>query len=112
MNKVLVLLMLAVGLALVKALVVALSIALLLVVVWAFVTRPSETLASFGCVAIFGLAAAHPIAFIIALSVLGVVAVVLTGARRKSRGQTRLAEIDGDPPEQLLLADSSRHPPD
>jgi hypothetical protein len=112
MNRVLVLLMLAVGLALAKALVAALLITLLLVVVCALVTRPGETLASLGCAVIFGLACAQPIAFIITLGVLGVVAVVVAGAKRKSRGQTRLADIEGDPLEQLFLADGSRRPPD
>lgn len=112
MNKVLLLLTLAVGLALVKALVVALLIALLLVAVWALVTRPGETLASFGCVAIFGLATAHPIAFIIALSALGAVTVVLTHARRKSGGQTRLSDVEGEPRGPPLLVRDPRQSPD
>lgn len=91
MNKVLVLLMLAVGLALAKALVAALLITLLLVVIWALVTRPGETLGFLACAVIFGLASAQPIAFLITLGVLGVLAAVV-GAIRKPRRQLLLNE--------------------
>jgi hypothetical protein len=91
MNKVLVLLMLAVVLAIVKAVLIPLAITLLLVLVYAFVTRPRHTLVFLAALTLIGLASARPTAFIIALGVLGVVVVVVV-ARRKTRSQLLLTD--------------------
>jgi hypothetical protein len=85
------LMVLCVALAVLKAVLIALPIALLLVLAYSFVTRPGQTLVFLGVLTLFGLASARPLAFIIALGILGVVA-VLAGARRKSGSQLLLTD--------------------
>jgi len=80
------LLTLCVALAVLKAVLVTLVIALLLVLAYAFVTRPGGTLLFLGALTLLGLASARPIAFLIALGVVGV-AVVAADAWAKRRSQ-------------------------
>lgn len=91
MNKVLGLLMLAVVLALVKAVLIALMAALLLALFVSFIRRPGDTLVFLGCLTLLGLAGAQPIACVVSLGVVGVVAVVV-GARQKARRSPLLIE--------------------
>ena len=96
MKTVVALLTLCLVCAILKAVVVALVAALLLALLWSFVTQPRDTLLLLVTLALMGLANAHPIAFIVALGVVGVAGVV-AGAKRK-----RLAP--------LLLTDPRRGP--
>lgn len=91
MNKMLTMLMLAIVLATLKVAVMALGVALLLALLYSFITRPRDTLVLLGCLGLFGLASAQPLACIITL---GTVSVALVAA---SAWRTR--------PRQLLLTD-------
>lgn len=77
---------LCVALAVLKVALIALAVALLLVLTYAVVTRPAETLAFMVTLTVFGLASAQPVAFIITLGVVGV-AVVAAGSWLKSRNR-------------------------
>ena len=107
MSRFLTFLMLLIGLALVQAAAVALVVGLLLALLYFFATRPRETLLYLGSLALLGLASARPLAFIVALGVIGVAVV---WARRTERsgspqfpiaGRARLRpapRLDGDGP--------------
>lgn len=86
MSKLLGLLIFGVVLATLKAVLIVLVIMLLLALTFAFATRPRETLVFLGVLTIYGLASAQPIACIITLGIVGVVA-VMARTRRKSRGK-------------------------
>lgn len=92
MKWVLPLMVFCVGLAVLKAALIALAITLLLVVAYAFVTRPGETLVFLVALTLFSLASAQPLAFIVTLGVVRL-AVVVSGARAKARSQ--LSPNDG-----------------
>lgn len=77
MSKFLTFLMLLIGLAIIRAAAVALVACLLLALLYFFATRPRETLLYLGSLALLGLASARPLAFIVALGVVGL-GVVLT----------------------------------
>jgi uncharacterized membrane protein len=89
LRRLLLLLMGAVILAIVKAVLMALAIALLLALVYAFVSRPAETLLFLAVLAFLSLAIVRPMACIVTLGIVSVVAVV-ADARPKSRRQLRL----------------------
>lgn len=76
-------------LAIVQAALAALVVALAIMLLFYSVTRPRETLIFVGTLALFGLANAQPLAFIIALTAIGV-AVVTAGAWRRRRGQSQM----------------------
>jgi hypothetical protein len=78
-------------LAIVRAALIALAIATVLALIYAFLTRPRETLVFLGVLTLSGLATAQPLAFIIALAVLGV-AVVLADWKRTLSNQPRLTD--------------------
>lgn len=96
MRRLVGLLMLTVVFAIVKAIMIGLAIALFLVLAYAFLTRPGETLLLLGVLALIGLAMARPVASIITLGVVSVVAMV--------------ADARGKPRRQRLLSDSREHP--
>ena len=81
MTKVLSLLGLTVVLAIIKAVVIALVAMLLVALAYAFIARPRGTLLFVGVLTLSGLAAAQPLAFIIALAI---IAVVIARAGRES----------------------------
>ena len=81
MNKMLTMLMLAIVLATLKVAVMALGVTLLLALLYSFITRPRDTLVLMGCLGLFGLASAQPLACIIMLGVVGVVALVAASVR-------------------------------
>jgi hypothetical protein len=89
------LLILCVALAVLKAVLIPLVVALVLALLISFITQPRETLALLVTLGLLGLAGAQPLAFIIALGVVGVAAVV-AGARRKSRSQLLLTDSRED----------------
>ncbi len=91
MNNLLAVLMLAIVLATLKVVVMALGVMLLLALLYSFITRPRDTLVLLGCLGLFGLASAQPLACIIILGVVSVLA-LLTAAWRGH-------------PRQLLLTD-------
>jgi hypothetical protein len=95
MNKVLALLILGAILAVLKVALIALVVALLLVMAYAFVTRPAGTLAFLAALTIFGLASAQPVLFIITIGVI-CVAVLVAGAWAKPRKQSVLIDGGGD----------------
>lgn len=76
--------------AVVQAVAVALGIALLLVTLFAAVKHPRETVGLLVALGFLVLATARPAACIVALGAVGVIAVVLGGAQRKSLSQLRL----------------------
>ena len=84
MNRFLLFVTVCVLLALVKAAIIALGIALLLAVLVALIKHPRDTLLCLLTVMLIGLANARPMAFIVALGIIGV-AVVVAGAIQKSR---------------------------
>lgn len=70
-------------LAVVKALLVAMAIALALVLSYAFIRRPRDTLVFLVTVTLSGLATAQPLAAIIALCLVALVAVLRPRLRRR-----------------------------
>ncbi len=99
MNKLLVLGILVVLLAILRAAVLALVVTLLLALLVAAVLRPGHTLVFVGCVGMLSLASAQPVACIIAL---GVVAVVSRAVMTSSKAC----------PPTYLTDDPARKPPD
>ena len=73
MNKILTLLMVGFTIALLKAAAIALVLTLLVLLLYAFILRPGDTLALLACLGFLGLAGAHPLACIVTLGVVGVV---------------------------------------
>lgn len=91
MNKVAGLLALCVVCAALKAALTVLVVALALTALLSFITRPRETLVFIGTFALLGLANTRPLACIITLGIVGIVAVV-AGAKRTPRNQLRLTD--------------------
>lgn len=73
MTKVLSLLGLTVVLAIIKAVVIALATILLVALAYAFISRPRGTVLFICVLTLSGLAAAQPLAFILALTIIAVV---------------------------------------
>lgn len=90
MTKVLSLLGLTVVLAIIKAVVIALVAMLLVALAYAFIARPRGTLLFVGVLTLSGLAAAQPLAFIIALAVVAVV-ILRAGRGRMPLSSNRLS---------------------
>lgn len=86
MNKLVVLLILAVALALAKVVLLGLVIALFLALSYALITRPRELFLFLGAVTLLGLAGAHPLACIMTL---GVVATLSAVANAKPEARTQ-----------------------
>jgi len=91
MRRLVGLLMLAIVFAIAKAIMIGLAIALFLVLAYAFLTRPVETLLFIGVLALVCVAMARPTASIITLGVVSVVAMV-ADARAKGRRQPVLSD--------------------
>lgn len=87
MNKLLILLILGVVLAVLRAVAVALTALLLLTLIGSFIARPRETLAFLGTLALSALAVAQPLACIVALAIVGVVIVVSRRRRHPAPGK-------------------------
>lgn len=96
--------MLCIALAVLKVVLIALMVALLLVLAYAFVTRPDKTLVFLVALTIFSVASARPVAFIITLGLVSVT-VVIAGAWRKSRDRPLLIDTKAKPRRQPLLTD-------
>lgn len=91
MSRLLVLLIVGVAFAFVKALVIALMLALLLALVSCFIVHPRGTLVLLGGIGLLTLANTQPVVCIVTMGVVGVVA-LLVGPGRRSRGQARLTD--------------------
>lgn len=87
MNKFLTFLMLLVGLAIAQAAAVAVVAGLLLALLVCFATRPRETLLCLATLGVLGLANARPVAFIVALGIIGVAVVVARHRATEGRPQ-------------------------
>lgn len=97
MSRFLTFLTVCVVLAIVQAALTALLVALAILLLYAFVTRPRETLVFVGTLLLFGLANAQPVAFIIAVAIVALAVVVAGGWPRSRR--------------KLLLTDGRQHRP-
>ncbi|VTO19768.1 hypothetical protein [Brevundimonas vancanneytii] len=89
MNKLLVLLILGVVLAVLRAMAVGLAALLLLTLIGSFIARPKKTLAFLGTLGLSALAVAQPLACIVALAVVGIV-IVVSGRRRSPAPRKQL----------------------
>lgn len=89
MNKLAGLVTLCVILAIIRAALIALVLAVLLGLLVLFIARPKDTIVLLGAFVLMGLANARPLAFIAAVSIIGV-AVVVAKARGKSPEPLRL----------------------
>ena len=98
MNKLLVLGILVVLLAILRAAVLALVVTLLLALLVAAVLRPGHALVFVGCIGVLSLASAQPVACIIALGVVAVVSRVVTTNSKVC-------------PPPCLMHDPARRPP-
>lgn len=87
MNKLLVLLILGVVLAVLRAVAVALAALLLLTLIGSFITRPRETLTFLGTLGLSALAVAQPLACIVVLAIVSVVIVVSRRRRSPAPGK-------------------------
>jgi hypothetical protein len=83
MNKLAGLVTLCVVLAIIRAALIALVVALLLGLLVLFIARPRDTIVLLGSFVLMGLANARPLAFIAAVAIIGVAAVVVK-AKQKS----------------------------
>jgi len=81
MKRVFAFLTLCVVLAVFRALLIVLAVVLLLALLHAFITRPRDTLVFLGTLALFGLAVAQPLAFIVGVVIIAV-AVAAVGRKR------------------------------
>lgn len=88
MKHVLTFAMLIVAFAILKAVVIALVIGLALALIYSFARQPRETLLFLGVLTVTGLAGARPAAFITAVAVICVTALVF-GHRRRSAGDSQ-----------------------
>ena len=93
MKRVFAFLILCVVLAVVRVLLMALVIVLLLALVHAFLTRPRETLTFLGTFALTCLAVAQPIACIVGVVVIAIVAALV--GRRQRRGPQHVHQTSG-----------------
>lgn len=91
MSRFLTLVLALVVLAILQAAVAALVLALTIMLMFYLVTRPRETIAFVGTLLVFGLASARPVAFIVTAGIVAL-AVVVVGARRKSRNRLLLTD--------------------
>ena len=89
MSRLLLLLVLCVAFAFMKVVVIVFVLAVLLALVTCFIVHPRGTLVLLGGIGLLGLANTQPLACIVTLGVVGVVA-LLVGPRGRSRGQARL----------------------
>lgn len=92
MKPVFAFLTLCLALAVFRALLIVLAVVLLLALLHAFIKRPRETLGFLGTVALFGLAAAQPLACIIGVTVIAT-AVVLVKRRQKTSRPAFMARL-------------------
>ncbi|GAA0870274.1 hypothetical protein GCM10009116_21100 [Brevundimonas basaltis] len=79
---------LIVAFAILKAVVIALVIGLALALIYSFARQPRETLLFLGVLTVTGLAGAQPAAFIAAVAVICVTALIF-GHRRRSTGDNQ-----------------------
>ncbi|RYD47946.1 MAG: hypothetical protein EOP85_04525 [Verrucomicrobiaceae bacterium] len=79
--------MLIVAFAILKAVVIALVIGLSLALIYSFARQPRETLLFLGVLTVTGLVGAQPVAFITAVAVICVTALIF-GHRRRSAGDS------------------------
>lgn len=93
MGRFLLLLVLCVALAVLRAVIVAAVALAVLALIVSFITRPKQTLAFLGTLALSALTVAQPIACIVAL---GLVAVIIATARRKPRHLPHYLTVDTD----------------
>lgn len=91
MSRLLLLLVLGVGFAFMKALVIVFVLAVLLALVTCFIVHPRGTLMLLGGIGLLGLANTQPLACIVTLGVVGVVA-LLARPKRRAPGQLRLTD--------------------
>ncbi len=95
MNKLLLLLILGVALAILRVVAIALAALVLVTLLVAFITRPRQTLVFLGTLALSALTVAQPIACIIAVTTVAIVVVVARRRRRpKPYRQHLLTDID------------------
>lgn len=87
MKQVLTFAVLIVAFAILKAVVIALVIGLVLALICSFARQPRETLLFLGVLTVTGLAGAQPAAFIAAVAVICVTALMF-GHRRRSAGDS------------------------
>lgn len=92
MTKVLSLLGLTVVLAIIKAVVIALALALLIALIYSFMTKPRATVVFLGALTLSGLAAAQPLAFLVATVVIAAFAVL--GRRKHGARRRHLDHLD------------------
>lgn len=84
MKHVLTFAMLIVAFAILKAVVIALVVTLALALIYSFARQPRETLLFLGVLTVTGLAGAQPAAFIAAVAVICVTALIFGHRRRKA----------------------------
>lgn len=85
-NRILMLVILCVGLAVLRAVAIVLIASVVLGLVVSFVTQPKQTLAFLGTLALSALTVGQPTAFIVTLGVVVLTAVVLHVPRKPRRG--------------------------
>jgi hypothetical protein len=95
-------LVLCVALAVLKSVLIALMVALLLVLAYAFVMRPGETLGFLVALTALNVASARPLAFILTVGAVALV-VVLAGTWRKARTSLLLADARSKPRGRLAI---------
>lgn len=79
---------LIVAFAILKAVVIALVIGLALALIYSFARKPGETLLFVSVLTVTGLAGAQPVAFITAVAIISVTALIF-GNRRRSAGDSQ-----------------------
>jgi hypothetical protein len=99
MKHVLTFAMLIVAFAILKAVVIALVITLALALIYSFARQPRDTLLFLGVLTVTGLAGAQPAAFIAAVGIICITAVIFgnrrgTGADSPSQGQPARSLIE------------------
>lgn len=86
MKHVLTFAILIVAFAILKAVVIALVIGLALALIYSFARQPRETLLFLSVLTVTGLAGAQPVAFIAAVAIISVTALIFGNRRRKAAG--------------------------
>lgn len=94
---------LIVAFAILKAVVIALVIGLALALIYSFARQPRETLLFLGVLTVTGLAGAQPVAFITAVAIISVMALIF-GNRRRSAAEG----LSQGPPAQSLTEPEPR----
>ena len=87
LNKLLLLLILGVALALLRAVAITLVALLALTLLVAFITRPRQTLVFLATLALSALTVAQPIACIVAMTTVAIVVVLARRRRRRRQGK-------------------------